>query len=284
MGVSIQKLASAVDDNGDPVFPRQWNSKHIDAPSIGKQKQPSITRQDLERCIKDTARDQERVLYCVLAASGLRISEALAIHISGTQDQTSWNPERQAIDVRSSIFNGREIPRLKTLAARRTVDLDPRLGDLIAKFVEINGIQAGDYLFRARTGRPMHMKTARQRLAKHNIPGFHSFRRYRITRLREIGVPEDIIRYWVGHAGHGITDRYSKLGECADLRKQWAMQAELGFELPELSRSAHTALQVGSSPNPETAAEEIQPQPYIATDEDLPAELFEQPGSVEVLA
>lgn len=36
-----QVVASAVDGNGDPIFPRQWNVKHIDAPSIGRQKQPS---------------------------------------------------------------------------------------------------------------------------------------------------------------------------------------------------------------------------------------------------
>jgi hypothetical protein len=42
-----QVVASAVDRNGDPVFPCQWNSKHIDAPSIGKQKQPSLMREDV---------------------------------------------------------------------------------------------------------------------------------------------------------------------------------------------------------------------------------------------
>jgi integrase len=279
VAVVKQVVGSLVDeDTGEPLLRREWSARFIDCPTIAKQKQPCITTKNVERCLKESTGDQEKVLYAVLTGTGLRIAEALAIHVCGREDQTSWTPESVAIDVRSSIFNGHEIPRLKTVAARRTADLDQRLSDLIAKFVEINGIQPGDYLFQARSGRSMHMKTARQRLAKHNIPGFHSFRRYRITRLRDIGVPEDIIRFWVGHAGHGITDRYSKLGECADLRKQWANQAELGFKLPELSNPEPPAPRTKSSITRPSASQPTEivelsdepcKQPYIAEDSDL---------------
>ena len=67
----------------------------------------------------------------------------------------------------------------------------------------------------------------------YGIKGFHAFRRFRTTRLRELGVPEDIIRYWIGHAGAGITDRYSKLAENQELRRGWAVRAGLGFDLLE---------------------------------------------------
>jgi len=273
-----QVVGSVVDQDGNKVYRREWNYNFIDLPVVSNQNQPCVSDRDVERCIKDAASDQERVLYCVLAGSGLRIAEALAIHVNGAQDQTSWNSESQAIDVRSSIFNGQEIGRLKTAAAKRVVDLYPGLNDLIAQYVEINGIQPGGYLFQARNGRPMHMKTARGRLAKRNIPGFHAFRRYRITRLRELGVPEDIIRYWVGHEGHGITDRYCKLGENVELRKQWATQAGLGFVLPELVDSPRTASRRGAPkpvipPTSAAFAEEVAR--YQASDNDLPAELFE---------
>jgi integrase len=76
----------------------------------------------------------------------------------------------------------------------------------------------------------------RAHLKSLGICGFHTFRRYRITRLRELGTPEDIVRYWAGHAGGGITDRYSKLAENKELRKQWAVRAGLGFELPEIKK------------------------------------------------
>ena len=177
------------------------------------------------------------------------------------------------------------MPRLKTAAAKRIVDLDATLNDLIARYVDINRIQPGHYLFQARSGHPMHKKTATERLAKHKIRGFHAFRRYRISHLREIGVPEDIIRYWVGHAGQGITDRYSKLGQNVEPRRDWARRAGLGFEVPELCTAPRQDPHVGSSPDSESAesakadttVEAIaEVAPFVATDEDLPLELFQE--------
>ena len=214
VAVVEQVVATLVDqETGESILKREWSARFIDCPTITTQKQPCATREDVERCITNVKSDQEKLLYAVLAGSGLRIAEALAIHVNSSKEGTSWNPDIQAIELRSSIFNGREILRLKTTAAKRTVDLDPQLNDLITMFVEMNRIQPGNYLFQARSDRPMHLKTARERLAKHAIPGFHSFRRFRITRLRELGIPEDLLRYWVGHSGKGITDRYSKLAE-----------------------------------------------------------------------
>jgi integrase len=228
-----QVVASAVDGNGDPVFPRQWNSKHIDAPSIGKQKQPSLMSEDVERCIKNATSEQERLLYAVLSGSGLRIAECLAIHVGNTDSQTSWNEDAATITVRSSIYRGQEQPRLKTQSANRTVDLDPRLNIHIDEFTAKHNREAGSFLFQNKRGGPMHLKTARNRLRKLGVKGFHSFRRFRTTRLRERNVPEDILRYWIGHAGQSISDRYSKLAENVELRKEWAgvEGAGLGFDI-----------------------------------------------------
>ena len=273
-------VGSLVDENtGEPRLKREWSARFIDCPTIAKQKQPCVTTMDVERCLKESTSDQEKVLYAVLAGSGLRIAEALAVHVGGTQDQTSWNPDSQSIDVRSSIFNGREIPRLKTVAAKRSVDLDPRLNDLMAQYVEANGIRSGDYLFQARSGRPMHVNTARHRLAKHKIPGFHCFRRFYISRRREMGVPEDLIRYAVGHSGRGITDRYSKLGENVELRREWTRRTGLGFAIPELRSVGHPApkssksSKASSPAEPTTSVESVTPvvaeSTYVAEDSDL---------------
>ena len=229
-------VCSLVDPNtGEALLKREWSARFIDAPTIAIQKQPCATAKDLQRCFKESDSDQETLFYALLAGSGLRTAEGLAIHVNGTEDQTSWSPKSQAIHVRSSIYNGKEIPRLKTAAAKRTVDLDPGLNDLIGRFAESEEIQPGNYLFQARSGRAMHVNTARHRLEKHGVQGFHSFRRFRITRLRELGVPEDILRYWVGHEGKGITDRYSQLAHNVELRRDWAQRAGLGFELPNLT-------------------------------------------------
>ena len=45
-------------------------------------------------------------------------------------------------------------------------------------------------------------------------------------------------RFWVGHAGKDITDRYSKLAENIELRKEWARRAGLGFELDKVGHPA----------------------------------------------
>jgi integrase len=170
----------------------------------------------------------------VLSAAGLRIAEALSVRVGGTEDQTSWEAPTAMITIRSSIYNGAEQHRVKTEAAKRVVDLDTQLNAAIARFVVGQNIQPGAFLFQSRSGRAMHLRTATARLKKHGIPGFHSFRRFRITRLRDLGTPEDIIRYWVGHASEGITDRYSKLAENVELRKEWALRAGVGFSLDHL--------------------------------------------------
>ena len=69
-----QVVGSVVDQDGNKVYRREWNHAFIDLPVVSDQKQPCVTANDVQRCIKDAATDQERVLYCVLAGSGLRIA------------------------------------------------------------------------------------------------------------------------------------------------------------------------------------------------------------------
>jgi integrase len=226
-----QIVASAVDSNGNYLFPRQWNAKFLDLPQVQNQKQPCATRANVETCIKNSRNDQERLLYGLLAGSGVRIAEALAIHVGGTAEQTRWKNKSATVSVKSSIYRGKEHNRVKTLAAIRTVDLDPRLNGLIAQFVSANKIQAGGFLFQSRSGQAMNLKTATDRLKKHGIKGFHAFRRFRATRLREVGVSEEIIRTWLGHADQTISDRYSKLAENVELRRQMAARTGLGFDI-----------------------------------------------------
>jgi hypothetical protein len=45
-------------------------------------------------------------------------------------------------------------------------------------------------------------------------------------------VPDDLINYWVGHAGKNVTDAYSKLKLDLEFRKQVAQRVGLGFDLP----------------------------------------------------
>jgi integrase len=277
-------VASLVDEEtGAVILKREWSAKHIDCPTVAKQKQPCLTAADINRCIEEATSNQEALLYALLGGTGMRISEALCIHVCGSADQTSWDQVSGAITIRSSLYNGKEIQRVKTEAGRRTVDLDPSLNGLIARFVELNQIQPGDYLFQTRRGRAMHVNTARNRLAARGIPGFHAFRRFFISRRRRLGFPECLLTSIVGHSGAGITDLYDKSAQDETYRKEWAAKVGLGFALPEFRNATHPAPQSTSTPKPDTSvmrgesvqtphATEIR-QPYVAEDNDL-AEFF----------
>lgn len=63
--------------------------------------------------------------------------------------------------------------------------------------------------------------------------GFHGFRRFRITHLRKQRVMEILLRIWVGHSTHGITDSYTveSLKADAEFRRRTAEEAGLGFHM-----------------------------------------------------
>lgn len=273
-----QVVASAVDSEGEPLFQRTWKASHIDAPIVvaSEQRQECYTTEEIDQLIKNAAMGSERVLYAVAAGTGARISEILAIRVNGTGQQSSWDKDQALIRVRSTVFNGKELlGHVKTPAARREVDLDPRLNQLVQDFVELNGIQSGEFLFRARSGRPAHLKTVRERLQKHGLgKGLHAMRRYRVTRLREMGCPESILRAWIGHASSAtgsISDVYDKTAEKADLRKQWSQKVGTGFQIPALEHPA-SATDVTLA-RPTALAEPPAPTnihpPYVAEDNDL---------------
>ena len=219
-----QIVASVTDSEGNQVHPRTWNNRFIDVPQVERAERRRLTDLDVKHAVEG----KNGLFYALLAGTGLRIGEALALRSGNTPGVTSLDLERPLIFVRSQLWERQEIPP-KTKAGIREVDLFPSLWE------RLKAIKAktGYFLFQNEEGGPMWQTTLRNfNLKPLGIQGFHSFRRYRISRLRELGVPEDIIRYWVGHEGHGITDRYSELAQNRELRAGWAKKAGLGFPLP----------------------------------------------------
>lgn len=53
----------------------------------------------------------------------------------------------------------------------------------------------------------------------------------RTTWLRKNRTPEDLIRFWLGHADETVTDGYSKLREDVQYRSEVADKVGLGFEI-----------------------------------------------------
>ena len=92
--VGLVKLivASALTEEGEPQFPRKWNSNFIDLPTVTNQRQPFFKPEQLEAIIKNST-GQVRMLCTLLAGTGLRVGEAPWVrdetHIPGWEDSPS---------------------------------------------------------------------------------------------------------------------------------------------------------------------------------------------------
>lgn len=96
-------LASAVDENGDELYPRKWNHDFVGLPIVRKEDQhrPTTTEAEIGEILASTKR-RYAVLFALLAGSGLRIGEALALK------ETSFSPDCRIVYVRRSIWQGQE--------------------------------------------------------------------------------------------------------------------------------------------------------------------------------
>jgi integrase len=253
--VEVVKLvvASAVNENGEEVFPRKWNHEFMDLPIVKQKDQvaPIFTPAQVNSIIEH-AKGRYRVLYAILAGTGLRIGEALALRIND-EEGTSLSPDCKTLYVRKSIWNGSQQDP-KTDNAIREVDLPGVLADVLKAFI---GKRTSGYVFETDSGRPLSPRNIlRDSLhkilvkigSKQDGLAFHSFRRFRVTHLRDQSVPEDILRFWIGHADKSVTDRYSKMKQRIDSRAEWAEKAGTGFSyLAPICTHLHTKAEMKDS-------------------------------------
>jgi integrase len=226
--VQIVKMvvASATDKNGEQVYPVKWNHDFMDLPEVKDQRTPAFTAAEISTIVSE-AEGQYQLLYAVFAGTGLRAGEAFALRVEDVQDAV--------IRVRHSLWNGM-LSSPKTKKGVREVDLHSSLAAALQ--AHIAGRTSG-FVFTNEAGGSLHQSNVLRR-SLHKILegigrekcGFHSFRRYRVTHLRKQRVPEDLLRFWIGHADKSITDGYSKVKEDVKFRRLTAEQAGLGFHLP----------------------------------------------------
>jgi integrase len=228
--VGLVKLVvdSAIDENGEQLFPRKWNHEFIDLPIVEKQHQPTFTSATVG-AIVEKAYGQERVLFALLAGTGLRIGEALGLEVK------HLSSDCKTITVEQSCWEG-TIQTPKTKNAYRQVDLCTPLAQLLKTFV---GDRHSGLVFSNRIGKPLSQTNLLRRnfhpiLAELAIAkaGFHAMRRFRTTWLRKQRAPEDLIKLWLGHADQSVTDGYSKLADDVEFRKEVTEKLGTGFEIP----------------------------------------------------
>lgn len=193
-------VASAVNEEGEPVYPRKWNHEFVDMPVVQRSKQntPHFTGEVVSGIIK-SSKGYKQMFLALLAGTGLRAGEAMGIEID-----KHISADFQTLYIRQKIRRAKLENFLKTDAGRREVDLCPVLATILEGFV---GERNSGFLFRNRLGKSLSQTNLLRRglhpaLIKLGQPkaGFHAFRRFRATWLRKNRTPEDLIRLWLGHA------------------------------------------------------------------------------------
>ena len=62
--------------------------------------------------------------------------------------------------------------------------------------------------------------------------GAHCFRRFRAAQLKRTACPDDLLKFWLGHANGDISDHCAlQLLEDVERRKAIALSVGLGFEV-----------------------------------------------------
>jgi integrase len=213
----------------------KWNLSFIteDIPAIGKQKQPTISREALNVILKNLSiKVRDRVLIALGAATGLRIGELLALKIGGIradEECTVWDRENRVILVRKSVYRGQlQLP--KTDAAIRDVDLSTPVQNMLIEFAK--GRQSGEFIFATKTGKPLEPSHVQRFITtKNGVPGAHALRRYRLTWLEEQGCPRGLEAFWMGHSNGDMRGRYDKTAEDREFRRKQVERIGTGLEL-----------------------------------------------------
>jgi len=227
-------VASAVSSEGDQLHPRNWNFHFIGLPFVDekKQRKPSLTASEVEEILA-RAKGRYKVLFTLLAGTGLRIGEALGLKIG-----EHFSSDFSTIRVRQSVWRS-SVQTPKTDNAVREIDVPSALAGFLKASV---GDRTSGFLFQTESGRPLtHRNVSRDGFEKirkdmklEEGKAFHSFRRFRTSHLRKNRIPWDLQKLWLGHANKDVTDRYAEqLKEDVEWRKDEAGKAGLGFKLPE---------------------------------------------------
>jgi integrase len=235
-------VASAVDAEGEQLFPRKWNQEFIDLPIVDEEEQntPSFDAKVMSGLARWQHRN-EQMLFILCGATGERIGEALGIEID-----KHISPDFLTINIKQKVRHCKMEPRVKTRSAVRAVDLHPSIAVHLREFV---GERKKGFLFASRNGKPLsssnvlrrHLHPALKQLGYVNEftgthkAGMHAFRRFRNTYLKNFtSCPEGVRDFWLGHAGTDMGDLYDKIKRDIAFRRQWAEKCGIGFELAPL--------------------------------------------------
>lgn len=214
-------------DTGEPKYLRKWSAKYLDLPVVEYSKTPMITGKEVEHMLEHSRDGWEHLLYLVLASTGMRVSEVLALEWENVVNGYRTIRVVQQLDRYSKV-----VKYLKTKSGKREVDVSAD----VAFWLETHGNGETGLVFKTRNGKPYRVNNLeRRRLREFVSGGFHQFRRFRNTHLRspKVNCQEDLRKFWLGHAPAkaDMGEIYSKLSRDLDVRLAEAERVGLGFEV-----------------------------------------------------
>ena len=136
-------VASAVNEEGDALYPRKWNHDFIDLPEDRNPKQPILTSSAVTAIVGAPKEKSYRMLYALCASAGLRFGEALGIDIRNI------SPDCTTIKICQKAWRGQIHDYLKSESGKREIDLHPTVAAMLKDFV---GERKSGLLFCTRTG------------------------------------------------------------------------------------------------------------------------------------
>jgi len=229
-----QVVESLKAPNGEPVHKRIWDADTMDLPIVeySEQKRPSLKANAVSGLISVSA-GQEQALYVLLAATGMRISEALGLEVRLIiNDGRTVKIEQQVEKDRPQI-----VKYLKTNASKREIDLHPDVAEYLRQYTA----GKSGLLFHTANGTPrlygnIEDRWLTPRLVEMKLDekgmGWHSFKRFRKTWLRGARCLEDINNFWMAHKPKTMSEIYSHLHEELQLRLDEAERVGYGFTIP----------------------------------------------------
>ena len=196
---------------GEKVW-RDWN---LAIPKTDVKEQRFFTEEEIRQIVAATS-GQWQVLFATLAGTGLRAGEAFGLHVDDLDLATG------RIFVRRSVYHKQE-GTLKTKYGHRVVHIDPTLSTMLQRHIgerkagRVFETRAGTLLSKDDVRRKLHTVLRKLGLSK---GGLHAFRHGRVSVLRTHGVPDDLVKEWVGHSSLRTTARYTHFQD--DFRQQVA--------------------------------------------------------------
>jgi integrase len=205
-------------------------------PAVRKQRKPAFTSDQVSKII-ERATGQYKVVFTVLAASGLRISELLGLKIVNVLD------DGYRLRIVEKNYNGVQEDRLKTNSAERTVELHSSVAVLLRAHI---GKRTSGWVFENGQRKPLNASNTLKRhlhrilIGDDETPGVtgvkagaHAFRRYRNGWLRRKSCPSGLTKFWLGHTRVvDMTDNYDGSVEDEAWRLETAEQIGTGFDVP----------------------------------------------------